>query len=164
MGEIETEEYVRVEGGCIVDGPRGLPELKGEITGVCTLSRTTLATLGWLPVIDIVCAAQRQGKEACGNPFLAVRKTHVVRYCYSSRDEMALSVSRRQLFTALDLLKLRSKAEALMLHEEIDADVRAEWANARIFNRHSVMLLGLGAALGLTEKELDRLFAFAMQC
>ena len=56
---------------------------------------------------------------------------------------------------------LLDEVEALMANPTTDAEIVIAWEKATVFKRNSTMIIGMGAALGLTEQQLDDLFVLA---
>ena len=71
------------------------------------------------------------------------------------------SVSRFQARAALYSAGLLSNVEAIMNDPETDMLAKIAWQDAQEFKRNSPTVIGLGAALGLSEEALDQLFVAA---
>ena len=70
-----------------------------------------------------------------------------------------LTISPVQAKIALHRVGLLETVEAMIAGA--DVETRLAWAEATGFSRNSPILLGMAGALGLTEQQLDELFALA---
>lgn len=68
------------------------------------------------------------------------------------------AVTRFQARAALHLAGLLESVESLMADPNTDPLARIAWQDAQEFRRNSPTVLGMAAALGLTEAGLDALF------
>lgn len=71
------------------------------------------------------------------------------------------SVSRFQARAALHLAGLLDQVQALMDNPATDPLARLAWQDAQEFRRSSPTVLSMGAALGMTDPQLDQLFTQA---
>lgn len=69
------------------------------------------------------------------------------------------SVSRRQAFLALNKLGLLATVEAAVA--KADKTTQIEWETAQSFNRNYGTVIELAKNLGISDKQLDELFAYA---
>lgn len=68
------------------------------------------------------------------------------------------SISRFQAFAAMETEGLLAPARALIAAPETPVLAKLAWESAQEFRRDSPLVATLGAALGLTEADLDDLF------
>ena len=68
------------------------------------------------------------------------------------------AVSRFQARAALHLAGLLEQVETMMANPATDPMARLAWQDAQEFRRNSPTVLGMGAALGLSQAQLDDLF------
>ena len=144
--------YCHVESGEIKAGPCSLPDQWRGHRGLKHMSDDTLATIGWLPVVD---AAETAPTES-----LTVEPTRVLRHrARIVPDE----VTMRQARLALDAAGLLDAAQAVIDALPMPARRRAqiEWEYA-LSVRRDHPLIALMIAQGLaTEVEVDGLFVAA---
>lgn len=76
-------------------------------------------------------------------------------------ERKAMVASRFQAKAALIQAGLMAQAETAVA--SADPVIQLAWAEANVFERNSPAIAALGAAIGLTETELDDLFRAAMQ-
>ena len=71
------------------------------------------------------------------------------------------TVTRNQAQSARYLTGMLESVEALMTHPDTPMLQRLAWKNALEFKRQSPTVLAMGAALGLTDADIDGLFIAA---
>lgn len=144
--------YCLIEAGAIAAGPCSLPDQWRGHRGLKHMSDDTLATIGWLPVVD---AAETAPTES-----LTVEPTHVLR---NRARIVPDEVTMRQARLALDAAGLLDAAQAVIDALPMPARRRAqiEWEYA-LSVRRDHPLIALMIAQGLaTEVEVDGLFVAA---
>lgn len=72
-----------------------------------------------------------------------------------------IEVSAFQAHAAIARSGLYDPVEALMWHEDTPLETKLAWNKAQSFKRLSPTVLAMSAALGLTDKQIDELFALA---
>ena len=144
--------YCLIEAGAIAAGPCSLPDQWRGHRGLKHMSDDTLATIGWLPVVD---AAETAPTES-----LTVEPTRVLRQRARIVPD---GVEMRQARLALDAAGLLDAAQAVIDALPMPARRRAqiEWEYA-LSVRRDHPLIALMIAQGLaTDVEVDGLFVAA---
>ena len=144
--------YCLIEAGAIAAGPCSLPDQWRGHRGLKHMSDDTLATIGWLPVVD---AAETAPTES-----LTVEPTHVLR---NRARIVPDEVTMRQARLALDAAGLLDAAQAVIDALPMPARRRAqiEWEYALSVRRdHPLIALMISEGLA-TAEQVDALFVAA---
>lgn len=72
-----------------------------------------------------------------------------------------MRVTTFQAHAAIHRSGLYDAVEALMANPETDFEIKLAWQKAQHFSRLSPAVISMGAALGLTDTQLDQLFILA---
>ncbi|TNE83545.1 MAG: hypothetical protein EP334_00540 [Gammaproteobacteria bacterium] len=175
-------KFFRVEKGSIQEGPIRLPKLWTDASGIqhpltelwVKGHQADVIALGWLPgtsvdpvydpesqIIDGEAYSVLQGEVAVSKQVRAMTQQELDSRLAEKRNGMV--VSMRQARLALLQAGLLSQIDAAIssLTEPEKSGVSIEWEYAQEVKRHHAWVIALGQQLGLSDQQLDDLFAMA---
>ncbi|TNF09389.1 MAG: hypothetical protein EP323_00375 [Gammaproteobacteria bacterium] len=175
-------KFFRVQNNVVLNGPVGLPRLWADSEGVqhplyelwVKGHQADVIALGWLPgasvdpvydpesqIIDGEAYSILQGEVVINKQIRAMTQQELDSRLAEKRNGMVVSMRQARLALLQAGLLPQIDAAIASLTEPEKSGVSIEWEYAQEVKRTHAWVIALGQQLGLSDQQLDDLFAMA---